>query len=227
MDEVFSEECPALPDLDVPAAKARLRAVLRAHRRTLTAEERHHQSIQACHQLAASPEFTHAQTIGLYWPMPDELDPNQLLDLAAAQAKTFAWPRTSEADRRLTFHTVADGPETPPGSPGARNSIAATLTPGPYGILEPTGERIAPQRLDLLIMPGLGFDRRGQRLGYGGGYYDRFLARHGVRPVTVGIGFDGQFLADKLPTDIHDQPVHLVITPSALVRFDRPGEVMR
>jgi 5-formyltetrahydrofolate cyclo-ligase len=69
--------------------------------------------------------------------------------------------------------------------------------------------------LDAVIVLGLGFDRRGFRLGYGSGYFDRFLA--GRELLTIGLAFDEQ-LVDRLPVEAHDVPMRLVVTPSELVR---------
>jgi 5-formyltetrahydrofolate cyclo-ligase len=69
--------------------------------------------------------------------------------------------------------------------------------------------------IDAAVVLGLGFDRRGYRLGYGSGYFDRFLAGRDL--MTIGLAFDEQ-LVDRLPTESHDVPMRLVVTPSELVR---------
>lgn len=91
------------------------------------------------------------------------------------------------------------------------------LEAGPKGLLQPPPERARwwPEDvpLDLVVVPGVAFDRRGCRLGHGGGFYDAFLARRPA-PVAVGLVYD-ELLLDEVPVEAHDLPVDLVLTPSA------------
>lgn len=96
----------------------------------------------------------------------------------------------------------------------------ADLRPGWRGLREPRpGWRrsVSPDQLDAVLVPGVAFDRRGQRLGYGGGHFDRLLAR--VRPgtVVVGVAFGAQ-VVDHVPTEAHDIPVDVVVTESVVLR---------
>ena len=87
------------------------------------------------------------------------------------------------------------------------------LAPGAFGVLEPAPQACRPvgvRDLDLVVVPGLAFDRRGHRLGHGHGYFDRLLARLPKDTPTVGLCFGFQLL-DCLPTDPHDQAVHTVV----------------
>jgi 5-formyltetrahydrofolate cyclo-ligase len=88
------------------------------------------------------------------------------------------------------------------------------LAPGTFGIPEPvrTARRPVPARaVDLVFVPGLAFDRRGHRLGYGHGYFDRFLAKLPDATPTVGLAFRFQLL-DRLPVSTHDRAVSRVLT---------------
>lgn len=103
--------------------------------------------------------------------------------------------------------------------------LGADLAPGARGVREPraSGRRRArPDRVDAAIIPGVAFDRHGTRLGYGGGHFDRLLAR--LRPATlrVGVCFSVQ-LAELLPAQPHDQPVDVVVTEQEVVRLRRRG----
>ena len=82
------------------------------------------------------------------------------------------------------------------------------------GIPTPEGPPVEPEQLDAVIVPGCGFDARLRRLGRGGGYYDRFLARCG-RPTTIGVCFDCQ-LVERIPEQPHDRRVDLVVTESGV-----------
>lgn len=102
------------------------------------------------------------------------------------------------------------------------------LVEGSFGILEPSSEAPqAPPRADLILVPGLAFDRFGMRLGRGGGYYDRLLADfEGLR---VGICFEG-VIFDRIPFESHDQRVDFLASPAGIIscgvrnRFADPGE---
>ena len=108
-------------------------------------------------------------------------------------------------------------PVVPPsGSELAWAVDTGRLTPGRHGVLEPMGPRLGPTAIgtaDVVVLPALGVDRRGVRLGRGGGYYDRALLH--VRPaaVLVAVVFDDEFV-DELPVEPHDRRVTAVVTPS-------------
>ncbi len=98
------------------------------------------------------------------------------------------------------------------------------LAPARRGLLEPEGPRLGPEAVtgaDVVLLPGLAVDRRGMRLGRGGGSYDRVLARlaaAGADPALVVLLYDGELL-DEVPGEAHDRPVHAAVTPSGLHRF--------
>ena len=108
-------------------------------------------------------------------------------------------------------------PVVPPsGSELAWAVDTGRLTPGRHGVLEPMGPRLGPTAIgtaDVVVLPALGVDRRGVRLGRGGGYYDRALLH--VRPaaVLVAVVFDDEFV-DELPVEPHDRRVTAVVSPS-------------
>ncbi len=90
------------------------------------------------------------------------------------------------------------------------------LQKGTFGILEPKPEAmhlVAPEELDLVLVPGIAFDKRGYRLGYGGGFYDAFLAQ--TKMVKVGLAFDFQ-IVDLLPTREEDERVDLIVSEKTI-----------
>jgi 5-formyltetrahydrofolate cyclo-ligase len=96
------------------------------------------------------------------------------------------------------------------------------LHPTDYGPREPARRvPVDPSAVDVVITPGLAFDRRGHRLGYGGGYYDRYLARLHPAAARVGIAFSVQ-LVDELPVESVDQPVDVIVTDQEVIRCE-PG----
>lgn len=143
------------------------------------------------------------QRIGLYAAVRSEVETEGLFHRLRARRCQLFYPRCRLSGRLLDFVPVAD--------PGE-------LQPGAFEIPEPAGEPVDLDRLDLVVVPGLAFDRRGARLGYGQGYYDRTLAAFGGG--RVGLAFGAQIL-EKLPVDIHDQPMDAVITEDGVLRSRR------
>ena len=97
-------------------------------------------------------------------------------------------------------------------------SSANELSRGRFGILEPSAAALeSPGGWDLILVPGLAFDRNGGRLGRGRGYYDRFLSRH-HEAFRVGVCFDEQ-IVDAVPCEAHDLRMHALLTPSTIMAF--------
>jgi 5-formyltetrahydrofolate cyclo-ligase len=97
--------------------------------------------------------------------------------------------------------------------------------PGRFGLLVPTTRPLgvdAIARADVVVCPGVAVDPSGNRLGRGGGSYDRALARCADSVLRVQLVYDDEVLAE-VPTDPHDQPVHVVVTPTATIRVSRPA----
>lgn len=181
--------------------KRSIRADLLAQRKHLAAETCLSYSLQIQQHLLQTAEFQRAAAIALYSPVLNEVFTEQLFRAACDAGKLIAYPRVCGAD--LEFVRVA--------GPG-------DLAPGSFGVLEPTGSQlISPDALDLVVVPGVGFDRQGGRLGYGKGFYDRGL-HHTQRPgCLVGLCFELQLL-ERLPAENHDVHMDIIITEKG--RYD-------
>jgi 5-formyltetrahydrofolate cyclo-ligase len=179
--------------------KAELRRRFRASRDALAPAERRRLSEAALGHLEARLP-RQARTIGLYATHGSEVDTAPLFERLRARRLTLCYPRCA-AGNRLDFVPVTD---------------LASLAPGAYGILEPAGTPLPLERLDAVVVPGLAFDRRGGRLGYGGGYYDRMLAALPPGTARLGLGFSRQ-LTDELPNDAHDVGLHAVVTDAGVL----------
>ncbi|WP_434358560.1 5-formyltetrahydrofolate cyclo-ligase [Parasalinivibrio latis] len=191
-----------MPSQDLRQA---LRKDIRSRRRSLSQEQQIHAANMLCQRFISSPAFSGAQHIALYLPVDGELDTLPLIEACWRAGKNVYLP---------VIH---------PFSPGNllflhyRND--SQMVANRYGIPEPKldiRDVLPPQQLDLIGTPLVAFDNRGQRLGMGGGYYDRTLAPWfatgmGARP--VGIAHDCQQV-DQLPSEIWDVPLPEIITPS-------------
>jgi 5-formyltetrahydrofolate cyclo-ligase len=188
---------------DVSLQKTRLRRVLRAGRDAQPDKDA--VSRAACERLLGLAAYRSARTVSWY------LDARSELRTKGAVARELGGPR------RIVIPYVM-GQEL-----GLwRLEALAELAPGRFGILEPPAARrcdpqrqIAPQELDLVVVPGVGFDRRGNRLGTGCGYYDRLLAQ--LRPDTrrIGLCYESQLL-HRVPIEFHDIPMDRVVTQTAV-----------
>lgn len=195
---------------EVAAEKARLRPLCIERRGSLTEEERMaaHTAMQGA--LFASTLFRTATTLCLYYPMRGEPDVLAVWRRGQALGKRTALPICG-AGHSLSFRLL----------PGYSREY---LTAGAYGTTEPTDAcpLLPPEELAgaLMLIPGLAFDGAGHRLGYGGGYYDRFLAElrgRDIHPLTVGVCY-AACLAPELPRLPHDRPVRYILTERGLVQ---------
>jgi 5-formyltetrahydrofolate cyclo-ligase len=160
-------------------------------------------------RLADDLQIPRGATVAGYWPLAGELDPRPGMDRLRALGHALALPRLDGRDQPLMFLAWDEGD---------------ILVEGTFKLLEPHPAR--PARLpDVVLAPLLAFDRRGGRLGYGMGYYDRTLGHlrsGGRRPLAIGIAFAAQEV-DEVPTGPTDIPLDGVITETALHRFLEPG----
>lgn len=147
-----------------------------------------------------------ARHVGAYWPIGSELDPRPLARALMRRRHTVYLPVVARRPGRpLSFL-----PWRPP------------FAPGPLRIPEPRwGRKACARRLDAVLVPVVGFDARGWRLGQGGGYYDRtfgYVARKGRgRPLLIGIAYECQRLGSA-PRESHDVRLHAVLTERRLYR---------
>jgi 5-formyltetrahydrofolate cyclo-ligase len=181
--------------------KQSIRSEVLAWRRHLAAETclQHSLLIQA--RLMRSPEFREAAAIALYSPVQNEVFTEQVFRQALKQGKSVVYPRVRGSD--LEFVQVGD---------------PAELAPGAFGVLEPTGSRVvSPACLDLVVVPGVAFDRAGHRLGYGKGFYDRGLQGQGSC-FLAGLCFELQ-IVDNLPAEAHDIRMDMVMTEKCRYNF--------
>mgnify|MGYP002635712266 CR=1 FL=1 len=186
---------------DGPAAQKRvLRKAARARRRELLSADPGLHAAVARAFLAAIP-LRPGAVIGAYFALPGELDPAPLLADLARRGHPLALPAVVKRGQPLAFRAWAPGD---------------ALVKSGFSVMEPLNT--APERIpDLLVVPLLRWDRRGHRLGYGGGYYDRSLAAL-PHAATVGYSLDGLEI-DRLPVEPWDRPLGALVTESGSVEL--------
>ncbi len=184
-----------------------LRKTLLQQRQDLLVEDWISKSKAICDHLHQSQLFQQAQTILVYLSDRQEPDLRHLWENNPT-AKTWGIPRC--VGKTLVWHQWE--PHRP-----------QDLQPGAYGILEPlsTLPVLEPERVDLILVPAVGCDRRGVRLGYGGGFYDRLLAQpEWTHKPTIGIVFEFAYL-EHLEPDPWDCSMHAICTDNGLRVLNR------
>ncbi len=187
--------------------KAELRRRGRQARKRLSREEAGEKSRQIAQRLFSRPEYREAKTLFIYVSTGSEAGTGEIVAAALAAGKTVAVPLVEEDRKSLRAVPVRD-PER-------------ELAPGFRGIREPADRSspgIDPRELDLSVVPGTAFDRSGNRLGRGGGCYDRFLPRLREGVPRIGLAFECQLVEEIVP-DPHDVPVDLVITEDRVLEI--------
>jgi 5-formyltetrahydrofolate cyclo-ligase len=181
-------------------AKRRIRREVLAERDAASTTVRQEWGRRVAERFLALPEIRRATTILLFWSFGSEVPTRPLIDRLHERGVTVALPRIEGAELVPVRYV--------PGDP-------TTLTS--FGAEEPVGGvRLDPSAIDVVGVPGVAFDRRGRRIGYGGGYYDRFL--RGLRAFTVGLAFELQVLDEDLPGGSFDLAVDAIVTEDGTVR---------
>jgi 5-formyltetrahydrofolate cyclo-ligase len=149
------------------------------------------------------PIVKNSNRVMMYYSIHHEVETTLLIKMLFTMGKSVALPACT-LDKSLRALVIQDLDD---------------LVPGIFGLSEPkdTAPEIKSQELDLIIVPGLAFDKRGFRLGHGGGYYDRFLAK--TFALKLGLAYDFQ-VVEELPVDHHDIPLDALLTVSDFQVFD-------
>ena len=185
-----------------PNTKAHLRARCLALRKALTPAQVAAASTAMADGLQQLEVYQRARLLHIYAASKDnEVETSGPIRQCLAGGKEVAVPVVRPGTRILKHALIQD---------------LTQLQPGRWGLFEPTPDHLSwledLARIDLVVVPGLAFDRRGNRLGLGGGYYDRFLSR--VAAPKVGLIYR-QLILDELPTETHDIPMDFVVTDTA------------
>ncbi|PKN42085.1 MAG: 5-formyltetrahydrofolate cyclo-ligase [Deltaproteobacteria bacterium HGW-Deltaproteobacteria-18] len=188
-------------------SKNLMRIALRKHRQELPLDLVQEDSARIRENLLSLDRIRLAASVMLYLPARGEVDTWPLLDHFWARGSEILLPRCCD------------------GSPGIMDAYSVSsredLGPGCFGLIEPRMERairVPNPQPEVIILPALAFDRRGYRLGFGGGYYDRFLPTLGCTPLLVGPAYAFQIL-DSIPVEPWDRPVEMIVTPESILHI--------
>lgn len=187
--------------------KLQLRNELKARLVAMSEEARGEKSKAACRNLIETPQFQRSAVVMVYLSLPHEVDTAAIILAAWQQGKTVAVPKVSWQQRHMIpviITSLDTGFSTEVG--GLRNPI--------------TGAPMPIEEIDLVVAPGLGFDRKGNRIGRGGSYYDRFFANKGLHAAKCGFAFEEQ-VVDTVPTDEHDVRMDMLVTDDEVLHFNK------
>ena len=188
-------------------AKQDLRNRLRRVLAEIPAEQFATRSLRAAHRLFEQPEYVKAEAVMVFLSLPSEMDTSPVVLRAWQDSKRVLAPKVSWNQRRML--------------PVEIRSLTEDLVASNMGIREPvSGVPYPISAIDLVIVPGIGFDEYGNRLGRGRGFYDRFLAHPEFQGAACGFAFDEQ-LVPSLPAGPLDRPIDMLITDARFLRFKR------
>ncbi len=187
--------------------RLRLRQETLRQRKALSPLQRHEKSAAIAGQVGQLPVVQGAKTIFTYVDFRSEVETMELIGLWLAAGKKVCVPLTLAAESRLVAYQITDP--------------SHDLAPGYCQIPEPDARRLPPvdaAEIEVIVLPGSVFDLHGGRLGYGGGFYDRFIANQAPGALRIGLAFELQVVA-RLPLLAHDQPLHTLVTEERVLHF--------
>lgn len=185
--------------------KEEIRKKILSQRFKMSQREVQAKSEVICSYLISSKQFREAKIISLYSPIKKEVRTEDIFNAAIDKGKIVGFPVSDPKNLEITYFEV-DG--------------MSELLKGTYGIMEPPSDKermINVSDIDLIIIPGVAFDERGFRIGYGGGYFDRLLGRDDIKAITMALAFDSQVVS-KIPEESHDVRVDFIFTESRRIK---------
>lgn len=193
--------------------KAQLRRELKSRLLEMGESQRSEKSHKACRNLISMPQFQSASVVMMFLSLPHEVETSEAILHAWQLDKTVAVPKLSWQQRHMI--------------PVQINSLETGFSTEASGLRNPTtGVPIPFEDIDLVVTPGLGFDKKGNRLGLGGSYYDRFFANNKLQAAKCGLAFAEQ-VVDSVPATERDEPVDFLVTDEEIIKVSRASAVRR
>ncbi len=169
----------------------------------ITAADKVNLDQQILDRLYTYKPYTNAETIGLTVAMKGEINTKEIIERAWSEGKRVAVPKCNPKTKQMTFYYLTEWDQ---------------LEIVYFGLEEPRPEKTEmcpPDEIELLLVPGLIFDRNGFRIGFGGGYYDRYLKDYSNSTVSLAYQFQ---VVENVPTETFDLPVEAIITDEQIVK---------
>jgi 5-formyltetrahydrofolate cyclo-ligase len=185
---------------DLKRAKRRVRREVLAIRDRIPPDRRAAMGESIVGRFLALPEMAAARSVLVFWSFGSEVPTGALIDRLVERGVLVALPRIAHAD--IEAVPFRPGEPTRPTSFGAKEPLDRSAIP--------------PEALDVVAVPGVAFDRRGRRIGYGGGFYDRLFRR--TEAARIAIAFSAQVVDGDLPAGAADVPVSAIVTEAETIR---------
>ena len=186
--------------------KKQLRVRLQKCLLEMREDERSEKSQKACRNLVSTAQFQEASTVMIYLSLPHEVDTSEVILHAWQHGKTVVVPKISWHQRRMIAVQI--------------NSLETGFSTEVAGLRNPiAGLPMPMEEIDLVVAPALGFDRKGNRLGRGGAFYDRFFANERLNAPRCGFAFAEQ-VVDSIPVIELDEPVDFLVTDKEILYFN-------
>jgi len=190
--------------------KAKLRRELQNCLLSIKSEQRSEKSRKACQNLVSIPQFQSASTVMMYLSLPHEADTSEAILHAWQLGKVVAVPKISWQQRHMI--------------PVRISSLKTGFSTEVAGLRNPvTGVPAPIEEIDLVVAPALGFDRKGNRLGRGASFYDRFFSNKQLKAARCGFAFSEQ-VVDSVPVVDRDEPVDFLVTDKEILYFNSDRE---
>ncbi len=184
--------------------KAQLRRIIKSRLVQIDDAQRAEKSRKACQYLIETDEFRKAHTVMIYLSFAHEVDTTAVILHCWQREKTVVAPKVSWQQRHMI--------------PVEIHSLESGISTGAGGLRNPTtGMPMPLEDIDVVVAPGLAFDRKGNRLGRGGAYYDRFLASEQLKATVCSLAFAEQ-IVDEVPVEEHDRRVDFIITDEGIIK---------
>ncbi len=191
---------------NVKMLKRDLRIRLLQKRAEVSREVMNNVSDKICKTIIAHPLFKASQNMMVYIPFRDEVDIREVIETAWLSKKNILVPKTEKKRKWMDLYKIDSWKDLELGNYQLSEPVILNKTPFPI------------EKIELVLVPGVGFDVHGFRLGYGGGYYDRFFDRFTLLPNRIGIGYDFQML-EEIPISEHDYQMNEVITENRHLKW--------
>lgn len=206
----------------INSQKKALRKYIRKKRYELSENELISQSSIIINKILRLNEFINSSSILVYISMPGEVITTKLIKTELSEEKIISVPVVKENEKDLYLTKLSSDHKSELLSNSFKEN-SKFWKQSNFGVLEPTENSLDQtdiNKIDLIIVPGLAFDRTCMRLGYGGGYYDRLLSKRNKNTIAVAVGFNFQII-DNVPFSSYDQKVDLIITENDIINIQK------